>query len=336
VAGPEPNIRHIILEAGNDMRYCYAHRKFTLYPQSVDSWNLAPENYTDEFLHRVKESGFDALEVGAEVLDRLGEEAGIKEFARRIEGFGLKIGALRSGGTLLEAQHGPANREKLDRAIKYAGWTGAEVVNGALSAPLRYPTDRADQAGWPKSQDASRDQMLSLYDDLAKVYQGFCDSAADVNVNISIEVHQNSPVDNSWSAKLIHAKIDRPNFGINPDVGNVVWVYDKPEETFDGFMAEVAPISNYWHSKNLVRVHHPENNRTVFLRVPLPDGEVDYRFAISAMADSGFSGYMAIEGAATGDQWTADKKSLDYAKSIWAEVEKPSPAGGNGARMRTA
>lgn len=314
------------------MRFCYAHRRFTLYPQSVDSWSLTPDNYTDDFLQRVKDTGFDALEVGSEVLDKLGEESKIRDFAKRIQGFGLEIGALRSGGSVIDAHHGPANQEKMERSIQYAGWAGAEVINGALSAPLKYPTDRADQSGWPHSQDASRDQNLFFYDELAKVYQGFCDRAADVSVNVAIEVHQNSPVDNSWSAKLIHQKIERPNFGINPDVGNVVWTYDVPEEDYDHFMAEVAPVSIYWHSKNLNRVHHPENNRTVFLRVPLPDGDVDYRFAISAMADAGFSGYMAIEGSQLGDQWAKDKKSLDYAKALWAEVEGTGAAAGNGAR----
>lgn len=313
------------------MRFCYAHRRFTLYPQSVDSWSLTPDNYTDDFLKKVKDTGFDALEVGSEVLDQLDGESKVKEFAKRVNGFGLEIGALRSGGTVIDAHHGPANRGKMSRSIQYAGWVGAEVVNGALSSPLKYPTDRADQSGWSHSQDASRDQNIFFYDELAKVYQGFCSEAADVNVNVAIEVHQNSPVDNSWSAKLIHQKVDRKNFGINPDVGNVVWTYDVPEEDFDHFMAEVAPISIYWHSKNLHRVNHPENNRTVFLRVPLPDGVVDYRFAISAMADAGFSGYMAIEGVQLGDQWTADKKSLDYAKSIWTEVEKSGSPAGNGA-----
>lgn len=311
------------------MRFCYAHRRFTLYPQSVNSWGLTADNYTDDFLKKVKDTGFDALEVGSEVLDGLGTDAKIKAFRKRVNGFGLEIGALRSGGTVLEAKNGPANQAKMRRSIKYAGLTGAEVVNGALSAPSRYPGNPpgslpGSQSGWPVSQDSSKESMLSIYDDLAAIYQEFCDEAADLNVNVSIEVHQNSPVDNSWSAKMIHEKVDRKNFGINPDIGNVVWNYDVPEEDFDEFIRATAPISVYWHCKNLHRIYHPENQRTVYLRVPLQDGEVDYRFAISAMADAGYTGYMAIEGAWAGDQWYADKKSLDYAKSIWAEVEKPA------------
>jgi sugar phosphate isomerase/epimerase len=308
------------------MRFCYAHRRFALYPQSVDSWNLAAENYTDDFLSKTKELGFDALEVGLEVLAGLGSEQKAKDFASRLHDFGLDVGCVRAGGTLHTAKTGPQNQARLQEAIDYAGWTGAEVVNGAMSAPPRLPGHPAgaapgSQSGWEISQDASRDAMLNTYDELAVIFQAACAKAADVDVNIAVEVHQNSPVDNSWSALLLHGKVDRPNFGINPDIGNILWTYDVPEEDFDVAIDAIAPVAKYWHSKNLHRVYHPENNRSVFLRVPLPDGEIDYRYAISAMHNAGYSGYMTIEGAWAGDQWHNDGKSIRYAKAIWDELE---------------
>lgn len=308
------------------MRFCYAHRRFTLYPQSVDSWNLAPDNYTDAFLTKTKGLGFDAMEVGLEVLSQLGTEKKVKDFASRLGDFGLDVGCVRAGGTLHDAKNGPRNRERLNEAIKYSGWTGAEVVNGAMSAPARHPGHPAgsapgSQSGWSVSQDASRDSLLHVYDELAGVFQGACARAADVNTSIAVEVHQNSPVDNSWSALLLHEKVDRKNFGINPDIGNVLWTYDVPEEDFDDAISKIAPVAKYWHCKNLHRIYHPENSRSVFIRVPLPDGEIDYRFAISAMHAAGYSGYMTIEGAWAGDQWAQDSKSIDYAKAIWADLE---------------
>ena len=308
------------------MRFCYAHRRFTLYPQSVDSWNLSEGNYTDEFLTRTKTLGFDALEVGLEVLSQLGSEQKVKDFASRLGDFGLKLGCVRSGGTLHDAQNGPQNRERLDEAIKYSGWADAEVVNGALSAPARHPghppgSIAGSQSGWPRSQDASLDTMLSVYDEIAKVFQVACEKASDVDTDVVVEVHQNSPVDNSWSALLLHEKVDRTNFGINPDIGNVLWTYDVPEENFDQAIDNIAPVAKYWHCKNLHRVYHPENNRSVFLRVPLPDGEIDYRYGISSMHNAGYEGYMAIEGASAGDQWHNDGKSIAYARGVWDELE---------------
>ena len=117
------------------------------------------------------------------------------------------------------------------------------------------------------------------------------------------------------------ATIAEQNYGINPDIGIILWTYDVPEEDFDFAIDAVAPLAKYWHCKNLHTVHHPENNRSVFIRVPLPDGEIDYRYAISAMYASGYSGYMTIEGAWAGDQWVQDEKSIKYAKAIWDELE---------------
>jgi sugar phosphate isomerase/epimerase len=309
-----------------DMRFCYAHRRFTLYPQSVDTWDLSPDNYTDDFLKKTKSLGFDAMEVGFEVMTQLGSERKVRDFVSRLNDFGLDVGCIRAGGTLHTAKTGPQNRARLDQAIQYAGWTGAEVVNGAMSAPSRLPghppgSVPGSQSGWEISQDSSRDALLNVYDELAGVFQAACAKAADVDVNVVVEVHQNSPVDNSWSALLLHGKVDRPNFGINPDIGNILWTYDVPEENFDEAIDAIAPVAMYWHCKNLHRVYHPENNRSVFLRVPLPDGEIDYRFGISAMHKAGYSGYMTIEGAWAGDQWAQDEKSISYAMAIWDDLE---------------
>ena len=308
------------------MRFCYAHRRFTLYPQSVNSWDLSADNYTDGFLTKVNDLGFAALEVGVEVFSKLETEQKIRDFASKLGDFGLAVGCVRAGGSLHDAKHGLQNRARLDEAIIYAGWTGAEVVNGAMSAPARHPGHPAgsipgSQSGWPLSQDASLDATLSVYDTLAEVFQAACARAADVNADIAVEVHQNSPVDNSWSALLLTEKVDRPNFGINPDIGNVLWTYDVPEENFDEAIDKLAPVAKYWHCKNLHRVYHPENNRAVFIRVPLPDGEIDYRYGISAMHNAGYSGFMTIEGAWAGDQWAQDSKSINYAKAIWDDLE---------------
>ena len=112
---------------------------------------------------------------------------------------------------------------------------------------------------------------------------------------------------------------DSPHVFANPDLGNIYWTYDVPEETSEEAIVALAPHSKYWHCKNLNRVHIPENEHSIFIRTPLPDGEIDYRFAINAMLDAGYDGYLAVEGATAGDQLQADKRSHDYAREILAE-----------------
>ena len=66
------------------------------------------------------------------------------------------------------------------------------------------------------------------------------------------------------------AMVDRDNVSINPDLGNIYWLYDVPEETSESAIVALAPISGtYWHCKNLTRIHIPENRHSIFLQVPL-------------------------------------------------------------------
>ena len=74
-------------------------------------------------------------------------------------------------------------------------------------------------------------------------------------------------------------------------------------------------------ASRLNRVHVPELDHSYYIRVPLPDGDIDYRFAISAMVEAGYDGYLAIEGANTGDQLYKDRRSVNYVRGILAELE---------------
>jgi sugar phosphate isomerase/epimerase len=111
-----------------------------------------------------------------------------------------------------------------------------------------------------------------------------------------------------------------PNVGANPDLGNIYWQYEYPEETPEAAIVALAPRALYWHCKNLQRLHIPELKRSFFQRVPLPDGDIDYRFAISAMREAGYSGYLAVEGAQLGDQLSQDRRGLEYVRRILAEL----------------
>jgi sugar phosphate isomerase/epimerase len=104
--------------------------------------------------------------------------------------------------------------------------------------------------------------------------------------------------------------------GVNPDLGNILWHFEEPEETSEAAIVALAPKAKYWHCKNLKKVHYPQLQKAIYLRVPLDLGDIDYRFAVSAMLDAGYQGYMSIEGANTGDQLTQDIRSAKYAQEL--------------------
>jgi sugar phosphate isomerase/epimerase len=319
------------------MRFCYAFRRFSDYPYLGIATDLDPKRLTDKFLKRVEKMGFDGIELGMECLDRIeGGENGLKEFEKRLSDLGTPILAIRSGGrwggSMIDPRTGKENIIRARRALKFGKILKSEVINGATCEPEKSPYIDSGSSlvsglefahhGFPYSQNSSRETSLPEYDMLAEKYQELCDEAKDYGLNISCEMHQNSPIDNSWSAKLLHSKVERDNFGINPDLGNIIWNYDILEERTENAIKELASISNYWHCKNMTRVNHPENRRSVFVRENILGGEIDYRFAIEAMHDGNYSGLMALEGVPSGDQFYSDKQSLDYCKEIWSDLEK--------------
>lgn len=319
------------------MKYCYAFRRFSDYPYLGNAFDMDPTKLTEKFLKRVKNIGFDGIELGMECLDRVdGGEKGLKEFGEKLSSLGAPVLAIRAGGLMIDPATGEKNFERCKRAVLFAEILGSEIVNGAISGPNKSPyidtgtrlipqarssLTGAQPMGFFKSCNSSRDTTMPEYEMLAEKYVKIADFAADHGLKISCEVHQNSPVDNSWSAKLLNKLVGRENFGINPDLGNILWNYDVPEELCEDAIKEMAPISNYWHCKNLTRVNFPENQRTVFLRENILGGEIDYRFAVEAMHEVNYSGMMAIEGVFSGDQFYSDKLSLDYCKRLWEELE---------------
>ena len=66
--------------------------------------------------------------------------------------------------------------------------------------------------------------------------------AADLNVKISIEVHQGSIADNSTATLHLLDLVGLECVGANPDLGNIYWQYEHPEETSEA--AIVARIAH--------------------------------------------------------------------------------------------
>jgi sugar phosphate isomerase/epimerase len=303
------------------VKFVYAFRRSVHYPYVGDNWNLPGREVRGQWLKKVRSLGFDGLELSnAAAGGPNATPEQIRELRRELEDNGLPCLCVRGGGGLANPRTSNSNRKKLEEAIRFAGQIGSPVMNTTVGTPV-VTTLPGNLTGEPTSQGSSRDAHQSDYEVTAAAFRELSKIAADEGVEISIEVHQHSIADNSWSALHLLNLIDRPNVGINPDLGNILWVYDVPEESSEQAIVALAPHAKYWHCKNLRRVHIPENKHTIFLRVPLPDGEIDYRFAMSAMVAAGYQGNMAIEGMQLGDQLTGDGRSVAYAREILAELE---------------
>jgi sugar phosphate isomerase/epimerase len=296
-------------------------RRGVFYPSPRDEFGtMPPRAERRRYLPMVKSMGFDAVEVG---VDESADQATARDLASEVEDHGLGIGAVRAGGALNHPLSSARAFERLQRAIRYAGWTGAPVVNTALVSPPTHPGGPGSgRQGEQVSQGASRTASEQDFALTAERLRAAGHIAADLNLNISIEVHQGSIADNSTATLHLLDLVGLKNVGANPDLGNIYWHYEEPEETPEAAIVALAPRSVYWHCKNLQRVNIPELRRSFFQRVPLPDGEIDYRFAISAMLDAGYSGFLAVEGAQKGDALSQDRRGLEYVQRVLSEISQ--------------
>lgn len=302
------------------MKIAYAFRRSAVYPYVGDDWNLPGKEVRPQFYKKIREAGFDGIEIANNTVG--GPNASpesIRELRRELEANGAPCVCVRGGGGLAVPSAAAANRKRLEEAIAFASQIGSRLVNTTVGTPT-VDNLPGHFVGDPTSQGSSRDAHESDFEVTAQGFREIGRMAADQGIEISIEVHQHSIVDNSWSALHLLDLIDLPNVGINPDLGNICWTYEVPEESSEHAIRALAARAKYWHCKNMRRVHIPENHHTIFLRVPLPDGDIDYRYAISAMVAAGYQGYLAIEGANAGDQLQADCRSVNYVRQILAEL----------------
>ncbi len=303
------------------MRIAYAYRRTNLYPYQGEAVSLPDGDARSRFLRRVNDIGFDGLELSLDSLGGLGAtKTGTKELRKELEDHGTPCAVVKGGGGMHHYMVAEENRAKLEKAVEVATWIGAETVNtgvGGYTDP-RFTNDRSGPVSNGSSAQATEGDFVRAAKGLREVGE----TAGANGLNVTIEVHQHSIADNSSSALHILELADSPYVFANPDLGNIYWTYETPDETSEEAILALAPRSKYWHCKNLRRVHVPEVEHSYFVRVPLPDGDIDYRFAIAAMADAGFDGYLAIEGATEGDQFYADKRSIEYVKSVLAEIKQ--------------
>ena len=303
------------------MKIAYAFRRSIYYPYRGNPRGLPERDVRARLFPKIREIGFEAVELGVDMVGGPDAAEGpVTDLRRELEDYGTPCVAVRGGGGVSQPNAAAHNRLMLDKTVDVASWLGAVTVNTTTSTPPRNPDMAGAFVGDPISQGGSRMASSDDFERTADALREVGSRAGDLGMNVTIEVHQLSITDNSWSTLHMLDLIDSPHVFANPDLGNVYWCYDIPEESTEDAIAALAPRSKYWHCKNLHRVHIPENEHSIFIRVPLPDGEIDYRFAISAMHDAGFDGYLAVEGMTQGDHLTNDRRSLEYVKQVIREV----------------
>ena len=178
------------------------------------------------------------------------------------------------------------------RAVEIAAILKTEIVTSSLTGgqTVSDPNQVIFQLGSARSVGSSREASHEDYEQTAIRLQQVADAAAEKGLKFALEIHQGSIADNSKATLRLLDMVSRPNVGINPDLGNILWSYNIPEESWADTIQNTAGRMIFWHIKNMRRVYLPDSNRSVFIRTNVPDGEIDYRYAVEVAHAAGFDG----------------------------------------------
>jgi sugar phosphate isomerase/epimerase len=307
------------------MKLCYALRRGVYYPSQRDVFGEMPaKELRPSYLKLIREAGFSGVEIPAGGwLANKADDQTARDLGSELRDAGVPAACVRGGGPIAHPRDGAKVRQRMAQVVDFAAAIGASVVNTTIVTPATLPDGAgSERRGEKTSQGASRYANEADFVETAKGLREVGQRAADKGLDVSIEIHQGSIADNSWSGLHLVDLIGLPNVGVNPDLGNIFWQFEDAEETSEAAITALAPKAKYWHCKNLKKVHFPQIEKAIYLRMPLDLGDIDYRFAVSAMLDAGYQGYMSIEGANTGDQLTQDIRSAEYAQSLIASYSK--------------
>src|SRR5262245_37119687 len=157
------------------MRIVYAFRRSALYPDPGGEANLPSTEVLGAFLRKVKEIGFDGVELAVPK----GSEAEVRELRHLLEDAGLPCLALRGGGPSLHPRDLAGNRERMEAAIRAATWLGTPILNASIGMPRPSAARDALQWGEATSWGSSRDATEADFERAAAAFAAIAPLAAD-------------------------------------------------------------------------------------------------------------------------------------------------------------
>ncbi len=155
-----------------------------------------------------------------------------------------------------------------------------QQMSESITAAKLYQTDKIRAwVGSCGSAEATDDQFALAISG----FTTFCDRAADENIEIVVEMHNNRLSDTAEGCMRLIEGVERGNFRMNFQP----MFSDTPEQTLDAAQ-KIAPFVSTVHAQNYVQVG--KNTRSL-----VSEGLVDYSTVIGILRAVGFDGYLEVE-----------------------------------------
>ena len=300
------------------------------YPYRYRPGQLMPPEVMREVFGWAAAAGFSGCELSTAHQDFAGFSDGqLDAVAGRLADAGLEAAAYNPGGFRLHGAGGDAAARTgaLVDAARIAARLGAPTINltlpgpgtggGSAAIPSEYLVGARRPLGSGQGRPPAESAALAL--SLAEL----ADACAGDGITVALEIHQNSYIEDSDAALALLGQIDRPNVGLNPDLGNILWARAIPYESSEEAIERLAPHAVYVHMKNLRRVFVAGLDRAAFVRTSLLErGDIDWRWAISVLGASGYRGFLTFEGdyAEGWDFQRAMERNARYVSGLVADA----------------
>jgi sugar phosphate isomerase/epimerase len=262
-------------------------------------WSPPPDAAARQRLWRwAAQSGFEGVELSPRWFDfDLLSNTELSQLCAEIEAEGLLVSGLNISRCILTRTQVREHVDRLWRAVEVASTLRAPVVTVSLSMPKPPTADRPLLRG-DQIPEVERAATATLLADLA------CFVGLVRGVQLSLELHDDGLLDTPELLLDMLKRVDAPNVGVNPDLGNFCRTSDEPADWRAALQA-LAPHANCWHVKNYRRGEPAK----------LWEGDIDYAEAMAIMRAHGYTGWVSIEGY-QGDVLSSQEESLAYLKQL--------------------
>ncbi len=245
-------------------------------------------------LGRLKQAGFTSvdlidgwlpfLELTTTELDELRATMAALELTPR----GLSVSRI----SLVEPGLEDANLERTLAALEVCARLGVPTLEIGFHPRL---DDRSDGIWFWEVPPRADERTEQVWSRAAAAVAEVCDAAAGQDLQVCVELYEDSLVCTAADVAELMGRVDRPNLGVNPDLGNTYRSATPQREPWLQTLRGAAPFTNYWHVKNYARSSAGREGPFAVHPTGLGEGDIDYRLALHTMLAAGYRGPIVVE-----------------------------------------
>lgn len=270
-------------------------------------------------LRQVAGLGFDYVDPTDAWLS-IGElsDARFKELQTVLASVDLRVASISTTRrSVIDAQAGERYLAIGHKIIDRAPELGASIVNFGFMQALTLAQQRALWF-WLEDGYHDPDDASELRDVAVKRIRELGRHAAEVGIQISLEMYEDTFIGTSDRAVQFCEDVGLENVGLNPDLGNLVRLH-RPVEDIPTMFAKVLPHTNFWHIKNYLRDEDPVTGQVFTAPVPLMMGVINYRSHILDALNLGYGGPFVCEHYGS-DSLGVAAMNRDYIRQVLRSV----------------